>query len=85
MPCGLGYHRQSRAETKLHYVKLLGQHPNLLRNFDRRVAEFQIREAVLNGFTAPAIPVTKIAVQVCPGKVELRPSTDLCNRVRLGA
>ena len=42
----------------MHCVKLLGQ---LLaaRDFDRQVAEFQIRIAVLNGFTALGVPVTE--------------------------
>ncbi|MFN3825861.1 MAG: hypothetical protein ACK4RN_17985, partial [Pseudorhodobacter sp.] len=30
-------------------------------DFDRQVAEFQIRVAVLNGYTALGIPVTKVA------------------------
>lgn len=42
-----GYHRQSRAETKMHCVKLLGQRLSA-RDFDRQVAEFQVRVAVLN-------------------------------------
>ena len=54
-----GYHRRSRVETKMHCVKLLGQRL-LARDFDRQVAEFQIRVAVLNGFTALGIPVTKV-------------------------
>ena len=54
-----GYHRRSRAETKMHCVKLLGQRL-MARDFDRQVAEFQIRVAVLNGFTALGIPVTKV-------------------------
>jgi len=53
-----GYHRRSRAETKMHCVKLLGQRLSAW-DFDRQVAEFQVRFAVLNGFTALAIPVTK--------------------------
>ena len=53
-----GYHRRSRAETKMHCVKLLGQH-RMARDFDRQVAEFQVRGAVLNGCTAPGIAVTK--------------------------
>ena len=55
-----GYHRRSRAETKMHCLKLLGQRL-MARNFDRQVAEFQVRVAVLNGFTALGIPVTKLA------------------------
>ena len=54
-----GYHRRSRVETKMHCVKLLGQRL-MARDFDRQVAEFQIRVAVLNGFTALSIPVTKV-------------------------
>ncbi len=53
-----GYHRRSRAETKMHCVKLLGQRLSA-RDFDRQVAEFQVRVAVLNGFTALGIPVTE--------------------------
>ena len=55
-----GYHRRSRVETKRHCVKLLGQRL-MARDFDRQVAEFQVRVAVLNGFTALGIPVTKAA------------------------
>ncbi|MBL9047213.1 MAG: IS5 family transposase [Tabrizicola sp.] len=54
-----GYHRRSRAETKMHCVKLLGQRLSA-RDFDRQVAEVQLRVAVLNGFTALGTPVTKI-------------------------
>ncbi|CUH48216.1 IS5 family transposase [Ruegeria atlantica] len=53
-----GYHRRSRVETKMHCVKLLGQRL-LARDFDRQVAELQVRIAVLNRFTGLGIPVTK--------------------------
>ena len=53
-----GYHRRSRVETRMHCVKLLGQRL-MARDFDRQVAEFQVRVAVLNGFTALGIPVTE--------------------------
>jgi transposase len=53
-----GYHRRSRAETKMHCVKLLGQRL-MARDFDRQVAEFHVRVAVLNGYTALGIPVTE--------------------------
>jgi hypothetical protein len=52
-----GYHRRSRVETKMHCVKLLGQRLSA-RDFDRQVAEIQIRAAILNGFTALGIPCT---------------------------
>jgi hypothetical protein len=55
-----GYHRRSRAETKMHCVKLLGQRL-MARDFDRQVAEFHVRVAVLNGYTVLGIPVTKVA------------------------
>ena len=42
----------------MHCVKLLGRRL-AARDFDRQVAEFQIRVAVLNGFTALGIPVTQ--------------------------
>jgi len=52
-----GYHRRSRVETKMHCVKLLGQRLSA-RDFNRQVAEIQIRAAILNGFTALGIPCT---------------------------
>jgi len=52
-----GYHRRSRVETKMHCLKLLGQRL-AARDFDRQVAEVQIRAAILNGFTALGIPNT---------------------------
>ena len=52
-----GYHRRSRVETKMHCVKLLGQRL-MARDFDRQVAELQVRIAVLNGYTALGVPVT---------------------------
>ena len=52
------YHRRSRVETKMHCVKLMGQ-SLMARDFDRQVAEIQIRIAVLNRYTGLGIPVTK--------------------------
>ena len=54
-----GYHRRSRAETKMHCMKLLGQRL-MARDFDRQVAEVQIRIAVMNGYTVLGIPVTEV-------------------------
>ena len=42
----------------MHCVKLLGKRL-LSRDFDRQVAEVQVRIAILNGYTALGIPVTK--------------------------
>lgn len=53
-----GYHRRSRVESKINCIKLLGQ-PLMARDFDRQVAELQVRIAVLNGYTALGIPVTE--------------------------
>jgi hypothetical protein len=53
-----GYHRRSRVETKMHCIKLLGQ-SLMARDFERQVAEIQIRIAVLNRYTALGIPVTE--------------------------
>ena len=53
------YHREA-AQTKMHCVKLLGQRLSA-RDFDRQVAEFQVRVAVLNGFTALGTPITEVA------------------------
>jgi hypothetical protein len=52
-----GYHRRSRVETKMNCMKLLGQRL-AARDFDRQVAEVQIRAALLNGFTALGNPHT---------------------------
>ena len=53
-----GYHRRSRVESKMHCVKRLGQ-SLMARDFDRQVAEIQIRVAALNRYTALGIPVTE--------------------------
>ena len=42
----------------MHCIKLLGQRL-AARDFDRQVAEVQIRVAILNGFTALGIPDTQ--------------------------
>jgi hypothetical protein len=52
-----GYHRRSRVEAKMNCIKLLGQ-SLMARDFDRQVAELQVRITVLNGYTALGIPVT---------------------------
>ena len=53
-----GYHRRSRVETKMHCIKLLGQ-SLMARDFERQVAEIQVRIAVLNRYTALGIPITE--------------------------
>ncbi len=78
-----GYHRRSRAETKMHCVKLPGQRLSAT-DFDRQVAEVKVHVAVLNGFTAPGTAITEVAGKVCPGKGDVRPSPDLCNRAYFG-
>jgi hypothetical protein len=45
-----GYHRRSLVETKMRCFKLLGARV-MARDFDRQVAELQIRAAILNRFT----------------------------------
>ena len=42
----------------MHCVKLLGQ-SLIARDFHARVAELQVRAAVLNGYTAIGKPVTE--------------------------
>jgi hypothetical protein len=42
----------------MHCVKLLGQRLTS-RDFEREIAEFQLRVAVLNDFTAPAESVAE--------------------------
>ena len=55
-----GDHRRSRVEIRMHRVKLPGQSLPA-RDFDRQVAELQVRIVVLNGYTALGIPVTEAA------------------------
>ena len=57
-------------------VKLLGQRL-AARDFDRQVAEFQVRVAVLNGFTALGGPMTKAMCCGRPGKGSVRQSANL--------
>ena len=52
-----GYHRRSLVETKMRCLKLLGERI-MSRDFDRQVAELQIRAALLNRFTQLGTPVT---------------------------
>lgn len=52
-----GYHRRSLVETKMRCFKLLGERI-MARDFDRQVAELQIRAALLNRFTQLGTPVT---------------------------
>jgi len=63
----------------MHRVKLLGQRLSA-RDFERQVAEVQVRVAVLNGFTALGTPVTEAKGKVPPGKGNLWPSANVCNR-----
>ncbi len=74
-----GYHRRSRVETKMHCVKLMGQ-SLMARDFERQVAEVQIRIAVLNRYTALGIPVTEPVGEIRMRKGEARLSSDLCNK-----
>lgn len=53
-----GYHRRSLVETKMHCFKLLGERVRS-RDFDRQVAELQIRAAILNRFTELGTPITQ--------------------------
>ena len=48
------YHRRSRVETKMQFIKLLGQQ-RAVRDFGQRVAEIQILAAILNSFTARGV------------------------------
>ena len=52
-----GYHRRSLVETKMRCLKLLGERI-MARDFDRQVAELQVRAALLNRFTQLGTPVT---------------------------
>lgn len=48
-----------------------------------QVGEFQVRLAVLNGYIALRIPVTKVVGRACPVTRDLRPSTDSYDRFGL--
>lgn len=52
-----GYYRRSLVETKMRCFKLLGERV-MARDFDRQVAELQIRAAILNRFTRLGTPTT---------------------------
>jgi hypothetical protein len=54
-----GYHRRSLVETKMRCFKLLGERV-MARDFDRQVAELQVRAAILNRFTRPGAPTTVV-------------------------
>ena len=53
-----GFHRRSPVKTKMHCFKLVGERV-MARDFDRQVAELQIRAAILNRFTAIGTPQTQ--------------------------
>ena len=55
-----GYHRRSLIETKMHYIKLLGDKLRA-RNFQSQVNEIHARVAVLNKFTDLDRPHTQVA------------------------
>ena len=65
-------YKDALCEPKVRDAKLLGQRL-MARDFDRHVAELQVRIAVLNGYTALGIPVTESVGQVPPEKGETRP------------
>jgi hypothetical protein len=52
-----GYHRRSLVETKMRCFKLLGERV-MARDFERQVAELQVRAAILNRFTRLGTPTT---------------------------
>jgi len=52
-----GYHRRSLVETKMRSFKLPGERV-MARDFDRQVAELQVRAAILNRFTRLGTPTT---------------------------
>lgn len=55
-----GYHRRSPVEAKMRCFKLLGARV-MSHDFDRQVAELQIKVAILNRFTALGTPLTQRA------------------------
>jgi hypothetical protein len=55
-----GYHRRSVVEAKMRCFKPLGERVTS-RDFDRQIAELQIRAAILNRFTELGTPLTQPA------------------------
>lgn len=53
-----GYHRIGLAEAKMRCFKLLGVRV-MSRDFDRQVAELQIRATILNRFKTLGTPLTQ--------------------------
>ena len=64
--CGSLIRQGPELATKMHCVKLLGQRLSA-RDFDRQVAEIQIRAVILNGFTALGITRAVAVCQIRPG------------------
>ena len=52
----------------------------MARDFDRQVAEIQIRVAALNKYTALGIPVTEVIGSFRPGQGEVPSRPDLYNK-----
>ncbi|MCV2886976.1 MFS transporter [Ruegeria aquimaris] len=78
--CGFPPVPSATAYLRVPYCVIpLGQRL-MARDFERQVAKLQVRIAVLNGYAALGIPVTKAAAYVRPGKGKPRSSTNLCNR-----
>lgn len=63
----------------MYCVKLPGQ-SLMARNFNRRVAEIQIRVAVLNKYTTLGIPDTEVVGYARRGKGEVQSAPDLSNK-----
>lgn len=55
--CLCWYHRRGLVETKMRCFKRLGERV-MARDFERQVAELQIRAALLNRFTQLGTPQT---------------------------
>ena len=66
----------------MHCAKLLGQHLSA-HDFDRQVAEIQIRAAILNDFTAFGIPRAAAVGKIGLGEGDTRPQTHLCSNANL--
>jgi hypothetical protein len=74
-----GYHRRSLVETKMRCFKLLRERV-LARDFDRQVADLQVRAAVLNRFTRLDTPITVPVLLNRPKIASSRFSLDLLNK-----
>jgi hypothetical protein len=55
----MGYHHRFLVETKMHFIKLLGD-KLMARHFQSQINEIHVRIAILNKFTELGRPHTQV-------------------------